>query len=123
MRARILALGAFAAVLLLNGCGADRNVESHYNQDGYMGLSDSNPNFRTNPTHHNYKKDRQLMRQALREMGLDKRSTIVINGPEVTVTIHLNEDVSGEEAEAIRWDAYSLLKGNNPRYNYNILVE
>jgi hypothetical protein len=124
MKARTLAIAAFAAVMLLAGCGgAERNMESHYTQDGYMGLSNSNPNLRTNPTHHNYRKDRQLMRQALREMGLDKQSSIVINGPEVTVTIDLQEDVSSEEKEAIRADAYAMLKGNNPRYRYRILVE
>ncbi|HZG76662.1 MAG TPA: hypothetical protein VEZ72_12500, partial [Paenibacillus sp.] len=55
------------ALLLLSGCGNEpHHMEANrYAEDGYLGMSNSNPNFRTNPSHHNYTKDRQLMRQAL----------------------------------------------------------
>ncbi|HZG56876.1 hypothetical protein [Paenibacillus sp.] len=114
-------IAGLVALLLLSGCGSEpRQMEANrYADDGYMGMSNSNPNFRMNPTHHNYTKDRQLMRQALREMDLDKRSTILISGAVATVTIHL-EDLTPQEAAAIRSDAYLLLKGNVPRYDYRI---
>jgi fructose-1,6-bisphosphatase len=126
MRIRTLTLtftlAVLAAMLFTTGCGSsEQNVKSYYTQDGYMGISNANPNMRSNPAHHTYTKDRQLMRQALREMGLDKRSNIVINGTYVTVTINA-PGVTPAQAEAIRSDAYSMLKGHNPRYNYRILV-
>ncbi|HZG78292.1 MAG TPA: hypothetical protein VEZ72_20740 [Paenibacillus sp.] len=112
------------ALLLLSGCGNEPHHmdANRYAEDGYLGMSNSNPNFRTNPSHHNYTKDRQLMRQALREMDLDKRSSILMSGTNVTVTIHM-DDITPEEAAAIRSDAYLLLKGNAPRYDYQIRFE
>jgi hypothetical protein len=121
----ILLTAALTSVLYLAGCGNETNHldGNRYANDGYMGISNSNPNFRTNPSHHNYSKDQQLMRQALREMGLDKNSTIFINGPRAMVTIHMNEELDPREAAAIRSDAYLLLKGNAPRYDYFIRFE
>ncbi|MCI3926808.1 hypothetical protein MO973_42220 [Paenibacillus sp. TRM 82003] len=117
----LLTTAALAAAITVAGCGSEPNQmdANRYAEDGYLGMSNSNPNFRMNPTHHNYTKDRQLMRQALREMDLDKQATILVSGPEVTVTIHM-EDLTPEEEMAIRSDAYLLLKGNAPRYDYHI---
>ncbi|WP_274363943.1 hypothetical protein [Paenibacillus thermotolerans] len=116
-----ITIGCLAvSIFALSGCTAGNNVQQHYTQDGYMGLSNSNPNLRTHPSHHSYRKDRQLMRQALREMALDKRSYIAINGATAIITINVDDDISPQEAEAIRSDVYSLLKGNNPRYDYEI---
>jgi len=114
-----------ASMLAAAGCGSQPHPMegNRYADDGYMGLSNSNPNFRTNPDHYTYSKDRQLMRQALREMGLDKQATIWMAGPHATVTLHLGETVSPEEAAAIRSDAYALLKGNVPRYDFDIRIE
>jgi hypothetical protein len=119
-RTSFLAIAILAA-LTAGGCGSEPNQmdANRYADDGYLGMSNSNPNFRTNPTHHNYRKDKQLMRQALREMDLDKQSTIFMSGADVTVTIHL-DDLSPAEENAIRSDAYLLLKGNVPRYDYHI---
>ncbi|WP_309122432.1 hypothetical protein [Paenibacillus sp.] len=113
-----------SALLLVGGCGSEPNHmdANHYAEDGYLGMSNSNPNFRTNPSHHNYTKDRQLMRQALREMDLDKRSSILMSGTDVTVTIRM-DNLTPAEAAAIRSDAYLLLKGNAPRYDYHIRFE
>lgn len=121
IRSVFLAVATIVLSAAMAGCGSQPNQMdgNRYAEDGYMGMSNSNPNFRMNPTHHNYTKDRQLMRQALREMDLDKRSTIFVSGPEVTVTIHM-DDLTPEEEEAIRSDAYLLLKGNAPRYDYRI---
>lgn len=114
-------MAGIAALALLAGCGSEpRQMDAkRYAEDGYLGLSNSNPNFRMNPTHHTYSKDRQLMRQALRELELDKRSTILISGDVATVTIHMRPATT-EEAEALRSDAYLLLKGQVPRYDYRI---
>jgi len=119
-----LTIVLLTALLLVGGCGSEPNHmdANRYAEDGYLGMSNSNPNFRTNPTHHNYTKDRQLMRQALREMDLDKRSTIFVSGTNVTVTIRM-DDLTPEEAAAIRSDVYLLLKGNAPRYDYQIRFE
>ncbi len=119
-----LTLLLLTGLLSLTGCGSEPNhmEANRYAEDGYLGMSNSNPNFRTNPSHHNYSKDRQLMRQALREMDLDKRASILMSGTNVTVTIHL-DDLTPEEAAAIRSDAYLLLKGNAPRYDYQIRFE
>jgi len=116
--------GLFAAALLVGGCGSEPNQMegNRYADDGYLGLSNSNPNLRTNPAFHTYNKDRQLMRQALREMDLDKQATIWMAGTNVTVTLHLGP-LPPEEADAIRSDAYALLKGNAPRYDYEIRIE
>lgn len=119
-----ISIGCLAvSIFALSGCTADNNVREHYTDDGYMGLSNQNPNMRSHPSHYTYRKDRQLMRQALREMALDKRSAIAINGTRAVVTIDVDEDISAQEAEAIRSDVYSLLKGNNPRYDYEIRLD
>lgn len=123
MKRMLLATVAVGA-LFVGGCGSEpRQMDANqYADDGYLGMNQSNPNFRMNPTHHNYTKDKQLMRQALREMDLDKRSTIFLSGTNVTVTLHLS-GLDPQEAEAIRSDAYLLLKGNAPRYDYHIRFE
>jgi hypothetical protein len=120
-RTMILAIAILTTAFVSSGCGSEPNQmdANRYAEDGYLGMSNSNPNFRMNRAHHNYSKDRQLMRQALREMDLDKRSTIFVSGPEVTVTIHM-DDLSPAEKQAIRSDAYVLLKGNVPRYDFRI---
>lgn len=116
-----LLLGAIAA-----GCSnyEDNQPESiAYSEDGYLGVSNANPNLRTHPDHHTYQRDRQLMRQALREMGLDRESRVTINGSEAVIVIQIEEALSQREKAAIRSDAYLLLKGNVPRYDYRIYVD
>lgn len=116
-----LLAAAVATILITGGCGSEPHQmdANRYANDGYLGMSNSNPNFRMNPTHHTYSKDRQLMRQALRRLNLDQQSTIFMNGDNVTITIHM-QGLDPQEAEAIRSGAYMELKGNVPRYDYKI---
>lgn len=125
---RFVAVWAVAAAIGLTAAGCS-NIEDNqpeanaYTEDGYLGVSNSNPNLRTNPAHHNYRRDRQLMRQALREMDLERGSRITINGGEAVVLIQVEDGRTPQEKSAIRSDAYLLLKGNVPRYRYKIYVE
>jgi hypothetical protein len=116
---------SLSIAVCLQGCGeTGKTVKPKaYGEDGYMGLSNSNPNFRTNPTHHNYRKDQMLMRQALREMDLDKQTRIFMNGTQVTVFIRWDEKQGTDQAEVIRSKVFALLKGHVPRYDYKIVLE
>ena len=113
----ILCTGVF-----MGGCGSQPNQmeANRYAEDGYLGMVNSNPNFHMNPTHYTYRKDRQLMMQALRSIGMDKRATIFMNGAYVTVTIQM-DGLDPAEREAIRYDVHQALENNVPRYDYTIV--
>jgi hypothetical protein len=112
-----------AGGLLIGGCGSHPNQMegNRYHEDGYMGLTHTNPNFHMNPAHYTYQKDRQLMMQSLRKLGLDKRAAIWMNGAHVTVTIEM-DSLDEAETEALKMEVYEQLKGNVPRYDYTVKI-
>jgi len=115
---------AAAASAVLAGCGSNpHQMEANrYAEDGYLGMTNTNPNFPMNPAYHNYSKDRQMMLRALKQLGIDKQSTISIQGGTAVVTIRLGEPLK-KDADDIRRIVFSMLKGYVPRYDYKIQFE
>jgi len=124
LSAAYLGLLAAAAAAVIAGCGSSpHQMEGkRYAEDGYMGITNTNPNFPMNPAYHNYSKDRQMMRRALKELGVDKQSTIRIRGATAIVTIRLGQSEPAQRDE-MRRKAFSMLKGYVPRYDYKIQIE
>ena len=115
---------AAAAAAWLSGCGSHpQQLEGNrYQEDGYLGMTNTNPNFPMNPAFHTYSKDRQMMRRALKELGIDKQSTIQIRGAVAVVTVRLGKP-GPADADEFRRKVHAQLKGHVPRYDYRIYIE
>ncbi|WP_166244305.1 hypothetical protein [Paenibacillus turpanensis] len=120
-----LSKGLLAAVLVLglSACGeaADEHPEYEgYADDGYLGLSDSNPNLRTNPDHHNYRTDVRLMKEALSDLHVDENSEIFVDGADAYVRIALPQRLNAMQRETLVSDVTTQLRSWVPRYKYHV---
>ncbi len=114
------------SVLLASGCGNGRNEfdgTQPYEADGYLGLSNSNPNLRTHTDHHNYAADELLMRDALRGFPIGERSTILIDGADAYVTVRVPNTIRAEGRAKLLSDIGAQLSSWVPRYRYHVTAE
>ncbi|MBO9609311.1 MAG: hypothetical protein J7639_25380 [Paenibacillaceae bacterium] len=128
---RIAAIVAAAALLVsLAACGhssssapnASPGKTKAYANDGMLGTSQSNPNLPTNETYHTYTADTQLIKDTLARISGIRKSTIVLNGPNVFVTLDLEDATPIEEAMRIKADAQQQVSRMMPRYNVKVRV-
>jgi hypothetical protein len=120
---KILSLGVIMVTLLMNtACLTEtRDPEAgRYDEDGVLGMTNTNPNLRTSPTHYNYDADTHMMESTLREIRgvLDQR--ILINGENAYVKIRIPDGLTRNEIEQIEADAYDALSFQVPRYVFHL---
>lgn len=111
-------------VILVSGCmgnNEDTVDEEHYDEDGYMGLTSANPSLVATPNSHNYARDIEAMKRALREVPNIRKSRIIVDGGFANIHIHVSRRLSDEDAEIIRDQAQQKLYEMIPRY-YKIRV-
>jgi len=94
-----------------------------YDQDGLLGMTNTNPNLPTSPTHYNYKNDLNLMEAALDEIPGVISHRIIINGGNVYVNLHVQEGLSYDEVAIIEGEAYNSLSLQVPRYQFILEVD
>lgn len=108
-------------------CGANNGAQNQevksYDADGYLGLSNSNPNLQTSPTYHTYQEDIDLMRNTLRRFAEVRRSNIVINGPMVYVTLKVDGDLPSSKVLDVEDRARKQLSRMMPRYTIKVMAE
>ncbi len=111
-------------VLFLAACTNDvrdsKNTTDSYGEDGFMGVSNANPNLPLTPGYHSYSKDFQLMRQTLNKIEGIKSSSISIQGADVYVKLNLQNNLSQMQAEQVFATAQKALSFNMPRYRIHI---
>ncbi|RXZ80011.1 hypothetical protein EBB07_20885 [Paenibacillaceae bacterium] len=116
-----LAIAVMLSVLLVTaGCsgrtGEGGGKPRTYAQDGYMGLTNSNPGLPTNPGYFNYEADTRFMKEKLSEISGIEDADFVINDPKITATLTYSEAMTEEQQRIIEAKALEVLQYNMPRY-------
>ncbi|TBL72617.1 hypothetical protein [Paenibacillus thalictri] len=121
-----VALMVGAAVLVAPACQKQNQSNGgqvrSYSNDGYLGLTDVNPNLPTSPTYHTYGDDTRLMREVIKQIPDVRSSSLTINGPDASVKLKLNSGLTDAQMEAVRMDAYNQLATMMPRYRIHVSV-
>jgi hypothetical protein len=99
--------------------GAQNQEVKSYDEDGYLGWTNSNPNLQTSPTYHTYQEDLDLIERTLGRMKQVQRSTVFINGDMIYVTV---QPVREADADQVRSETYKALSYMLPRYDFKVAV-
>ncbi|MDF2815282.1 MAG: hypothetical protein K0Q81_1482 [Paenibacillus sp.] len=119
---RIAALSLIvAAVFAAEGCANSATDQTKtYKEDGYMGMSNSNPNLPINPTYHGYQQDSNMMKDALSKISGIRDSRINLNGSHATIKLFLPKDATDADMARIKQEAEIELTKAAPRYQYYV---
>lgn len=124
--AALLALLLLASVLGA-GCtssGRTKNGVRTYGHDGYMGLSNSNPNLPLgNSNYYSYSNDIKFMKEQLSQLSGIERVRFVIHDPLIEARIKTQSSMGEQEAERLLQQAEWLLQDNMPRYKIRVVRE
>lgn len=120
----LLAVMMLAAALLAAGCSGNNDNGNRgtkaqsYGNDGYLGLSNSNPHLLTRSgTQLNYRSDAGLATQQLKTLKGIQQMSISFQGPHLYVTIRPKP---GVDEMQLRHRAIGLLRYNMPRYTIHV---
>lgn len=109
-----------ALVLLAVGCGNPNSKIKSYGNDGYLGMSNSNPNLYSNPNYNRYSNDTRMIHQALENVDGIHDATVRINGPYAMVTIYVDHFMDENERKRVHAEAYELVRNMVPRYHVSM---
>jgi hypothetical protein len=121
--------GFFLVCLLgltgLTGCGnnkvtGDGQQIKQYDNDGYLGLSNTNPNLPGTYSHHTYQDDVRLIHQAAISVPGVKDTRVTLGNAVAHVRLKLADDVPKQEIERIKQAALSAITYNMPRYTVTV---
>ncbi|MFB9330672.1 hypothetical protein ACFFSY_32430 [Paenibacillus aurantiacus] len=119
----LLAVMLLATALVASGCGrgndGNRGPQAQsYGNDGYLGLSNSNPHLLTRSgSQLNYRSDAGLATQQLKTLKGIQQMSISFQGPHLYVTIRPKP---GVDEMQLRHRAIGLLRYNMPRYTIHV---
>ena len=125
-RLRVLIPGILMALALAAaGCGgADRGRQDGYGNDGYMGLSRSNPNLPITGTAWSYRRDNAFAAELLSGLKGIKHIRITrTGGSHMRVHLDIDKSLDREEAERLATRAEAILKENFPRYRVTVSAD
>lgn len=106
----------------LSACGREEQPGT-YSDDGYMGMTQTNPHLPTNPTHRSYYEDTQVVKRTLQSIEGIKQVQTYANGQNVVVYLQLEDGLTSKERDAIRHHAEKALSYNNPRFDYAVRIQ
>ena len=114
-----------AAALAAAGCGqTNRDADDparYYGNDGYMGISNTNPNLPLTGTAWSYRRDNAFAAELLRGLkGIRHVRITRTGGSNMRVHLELDQTLSREEAARVAAQAEALLKKNFPRYRVTV---
>jgi hypothetical protein len=117
----MLSIGLLAAGLV-SGCGARTDNSTRmqsYPRDGYLGLTDVNPNHVMSPGYHHYQDDLVMMDRIVRRVPGVTGAAVTVDG--LTAHVRLNVATPSQpEADRIQTEAYRRLIQQLPRYNMEV---
>ncbi|OUM95672.1 MAG: hypothetical protein A9Z00_15465 [Thermobacillus sp. ZCTH02-B1] len=124
-RLRIALAGVLlAAALAAAGCGADRTARDGYGNDGYMGLSRSNPHLPITGTAWSYRRDNAFAAELLSGLkGIRHIRITRTGGSHMRVHLDIDRSLSPEEAQRLAAQAEAILKENFPRYRVTVSAD
>lgn len=113
---------------LVAGCGGMGNhVQSQqtpqtktYANDGYMGLSNTNPNLQNSPSYHTYGVDADMMSAAVAPIPGVRKVRIAANGTNATVHLTIPKELTEAEKSRIEQEALKSLRQQVPRYDFKV---
>ena len=130
MKAKVLSyrtlrmLVAVACILFVTAaCSDPEDQPGTYRNDGYLGMTQTNPNLQTNPTERSHYEDTQVIRRTLMNLDGIKQVRSISNGPYVFVYLTPQEGLSEEQQEELRQSAEKALEFNNPRFEYKVVIQ
>lgn len=103
------------------GCAEPKQSEDQvksYGNDGYLGLTNTNPRLPTNPTSsYQYNQDINLVSQTLEGIDEVEKYQVRIRGGELHVKIYLSDQFNRSQIETIEQNVYRQLAYMLPRYD------
>lgn len=106
-------------LLLAAGCGGETGDARDYDRnDGYLGLTSTNPNDPTNPGYISYRDDIRMIRGTLREIKGVRNAQVRIEADTVHVKLNIADGYSRTKIEAIKKQAREALEFMLPRYDF-----
>ncbi|MBJ6360666.1 hypothetical protein ACFOQM_05005 [Paenibacillus sp. GCM10012307] len=122
-----LIIALVLCIMLLGGCtnsGSTRNGVKTYGHDGYMGLSNSNPNLPLgNSNYYSYSSDVKFMKEKLSELPGIEKSSFTIHDPDIDVRIRPQAHLDEYETNRLREQSWRLLQENMPRYRIHVYLQ
>jgi len=118
------AVPALALAIALGGCGGespDNDRARSYGHDGYLGLSNSNPNVFNRHTYWNYGSDAALVRQTLSGVEGVRTVRVMFNPPWLEVRVRTEPGLTAEEKAAVIAQAQAITEANFA-YRYRVKV-
>ncbi|MBA2941631.1 hypothetical protein HZF08_25425 [Paenibacillus sp. CGMCC 1.16610] len=123
---------AILLTMSLAGCGINSSNKNppqtdtgnykaqNYKRDGYLGITNVNPNDPLNPTYHHYEDDSNLMKNVLAQFQGIEKSNIAINGPNARVKIKAKPNLTAAQVEELRSQVQNAFDTNMPRYKTTV---
>jgi len=108
--------------LALVACGREAGDSQRYPDDGYLGMSNANPNLLPNASSRSYYANSQIIKRTLMSIDGIRQVSSIANGPHVFVYLTLEEGLSEAEKDQIRRKAEKALSFNNPRYDFKVML-
>lgn len=118
--ASVCLLGLAAGCGDENGGGSNDAKRQSYSDDGYLGMSNSNPGIPGPNMANNYAADAEFMRKSIRNVPGVAATNIMFNGPDVYVTIKLQQGIPAREISTVERQAASVLRYNFPKYDIHV---
>lgn len=116
---RIYGFLLVALMLMLGACGNQQANDGHYQNDEYLGLTNTNPNL-LNGANWSYERDVKVMRQALADVEGVQDATIVVEGGTAFVRLEIPERFDRAQIETVEQNAYRVLRAQVPRMKFNV---
>ncbi|PYI52690.1 hypothetical protein [Paenibacillus flagellatus] len=115
---------ALLPVLLAAACGGGdaKPKADAYDNDGYLGMTNTNPNLQTGPSYHTYQVDSDMMRNAVASIAGVRNVRVNTNGTNATVRLTVDRGTSDGDKDRIRQEALQALQHAVPRYDYKVTV-
>ncbi|WP_168123094.1 hypothetical protein [Paenibacillus sp. HB172176] len=110
--------------LLTTGCAGESEQEKRsYGQDGYMGLSNSNPNTINRHSTQSYSEDIAFVKQVLEPVEGIKKIQVGFNGSELNVLLTPEKGLSDANRDWIRDKAEQIVQHNLPDYHVHVRID
>ncbi|MWC31056.1 hypothetical protein [Paenibacillus sp. MMS18-CY102] len=127
---RYLLMSALVVTVMMAaaGCGGgsgkyDNKMKvQNYGHDGYMGLTNTNPNLPNSPNSLTIKSDTDFVDEKLRGIKGIRRSRVTIDGSSMHVRIDPDPALSAAERAKLQSDATAVVQHNMPRYDVHVTV-
>ncbi len=108
-------------LVFVAGCAGNTGDAKDYDRnDGYLGLTSTNPNDPMNPGYHSYRADVRLIRGTLREIKGIQDAHVQIDSDNVRIKLNIPNGYSRTEIETIEEEAMDALEFMLPRYDFRV---